>query len=340
MGPAVVAAPPRTGMRELFAGLVPTDVIDAYERLLATGGCAADQAPTVVGTALVDTLTSQGMAHILPHSPTDPAWLRPASPDLALQGVLASHQTQAARHAELLLDGQRRLAEAQARYGTPLNNHFPEHLVAVISDHTQISDLSAALPNTARQDWMTLENLATEMPLTTDFAAPPLPAARGMVRCRSIYPAAAMDDAVARRFIETCVEAGQQARLLPTVPIKMKLADHTTALLSLTPAGTSGVLIIRAPVIIATLRDYFELLWDRATPLNAPAHPTDGERLTGAQQKVLDLMAQGLADAAIARRAGISVTTVRRHMTAIMAKLSVTSRFAVGAAAQRRGWIG
>ena len=59
--------------------------------------------------------------------------------------------------------------------------------------------------------------------------------------------------------------------------------------------------------------------------------------LTGAQQKVLELMAQGLADAAIARRAGISLTTVRRHITAIMTKLNVTSRFAAGAAAQRRG---
>lgn len=120
----------------------------------------------------------------------------------------------------------------------------------------------------------------------------------------------------------------------------MKLADHTTAMLALTPTGIAGALIIRAPVIIATLRDYFELLWERATPLNAPAQAVDGERLTGAQQKVLTLMAQGLADAAIARRAGISVTTVRRHITAIMAKLSVTSRFAAGAAAQRRGWIG
>jgi DNA-binding NarL/FixJ family response regulator len=51
-------------------------------------------------------------------------------------------------------------------------------------------------------------------------------------------------------------------------------------------------------------------------------------------------MAEGLADAAIARRAGISVTTVRRHITVILARLGVAGRFAAGAAAQRRGWIG
>jgi DNA-binding CsgD family transcriptional regulator len=147
------------------------------------------------------------------------------------------------------------------------------------------------------------------------------------VRCRSIYAASAMDDPVARRIIGACAEAGEQARLLPAVPMKMKLADHTTALLPLTPTGTAGVLVVRAPVIIAALREYFELLWDRAAPLKAPRAAAPGVRLPPAQQKVLELMAEGLHDDAIARRAGISTTTVRRHITALMSRLGVSSRF-------------
>jgi DNA-binding NarL/FixJ family response regulator len=178
------------------------------------------------------------------------------------------------------------------------------------------------------------------MPLTEDFADPPLPAFGGRVRCRSIYGASAMDDPVARRIIQACADAGEQARLLPAVPMKMKLADHTTAMLPLTPTGTAGALVVRAPVIIGALREYFELLWERATPLR-PGRPTEpGGRLTPTQQAVLELMAQGLQDDAIARRAGISTTTVRRHISAIMNRLGVSSRFAAGAAAQRRGWIG
>ncbi|HYA52480.1 MAG TPA: hypothetical protein VEG33_15075 [Streptosporangiaceae bacterium] len=77
------------GIRGLFEGLVPGEVIDAYDRLLASNGCAKEQAEALVGDAgLVATLTEWGMAHFQPHSPADPAWLRPASPDLALQGVL------------------------------------------------------------------------------------------------------------------------------------------------------------------------------------------------------------------------------------------------------------
>jgi DNA-binding CsgD family transcriptional regulator len=328
-------------IRGLFDGLVPAEVIEAYDRLLATDGCAKDEAEALVGDpALVQALTERGMAHIQPHTPADPAWLRPATPDLALQGVMAGHQHRLARDQELLLDGSRRLAHAQARFGAGGNGRLPEHLVSVISDRAQISELSASLINSARQDWMTLENLHTDMPLTEDFAQQPLPASAGMVRCRSIYDASAMDDPVARRIIQRCSEAGEQARLLPTVPMKMKLADHTTAMLPLTPAGSVGAVVIRAPVIITALREYFEMLWQRATPLRARRMAQPSDRLTGAQQTVLELMAEGLHDDAIARRAGISTTTVRRHIAAIMERLDVTSRFAAGAAAQRRGWIG
>jgi len=241
---------------------------------------------------------------------------------------------------ELLVDGHRRLADAQARFGIGMNGRFPEHLVSVVSDRAQISELSAALANTARRDWMTLENLNTDMPVTDDFAQLPLPAYGGRVRCRSIYDAAAMEFPVARRVIQACADAGEQARLLPRVPMKMKLADSTTAMLPLTPAGTAGALVIRAPVIIAALREYFEMLWDRAAPLKPDRPAASAGRLTSAQQAVLELMAQGLNDGAIARRSGLSITTVRRHIVAIVSRLNVTSRFAAGAAAQRKGWIG
>jgi DNA-binding CsgD family transcriptional regulator len=337
----VADAAVRSSIRGLFDGLVPGEVIDAYDRLLASDGCAKDQAETMMGDAgLVAQLTRWGMAHIQPHSPANPAWLRPASPDLALQGVLAGHQSQLAQGQELLLDGHRRLADAQARFGIGVNGRLPEHLVSVVSDRAEISELSASLMNTARQDWMTLENLNTDMPLTDDFAQPPLAAFGSRVHCRSIYDAAAMEDPVGRRLIQACTDAGEEARLLPRIPMKMKLADQATAMLPLTPAGTAGALIIKAPVILAALREYFELLWERATPVGAPRVPATADRLTPAQQKVLELMAEGLHDDAIARRARISTTTVRRHITAIMTRLGVVSRFAAGAAAQRRGWIG
>ena len=326
----------------LFDGLLEPELVDAYARLRAHDGCPKEQAESLVGAHLVDALLQWGMAHVRPPTPADPAWLQPTSPDLALQAVLTGHQHRLVRDQQRLLDGQRRLPSAQAQFGGGMtgNGRFPEQLVSVVTDRGQISDLSASLVNTARQDWMTLENLATEMPLDQDFTQPPLPVADGQVRCRSIYAAGAMDDPAARQIIQTCAEAGEQARLLRNVPMKMKLADTSTAMLPLTPNGTAAALVIRAPVILTALREYFELLWERATPLGPERQAARGDRLPPGQQKILELMAQGLNDDAIARRLDISVVTVRRQITAIMRRLDVSSRFAAGAAAQRRGWIG
>ena len=111
-------------------------------------------------------------------------------------------------------------------------------------------------------------------------------------------------------------------------------------MLPLTATCMAGALVVRVPAIIGALRKYFELLWEGATPLGPQRYAGPGDRLTSAQRNMLELRARGLPDEVIAHRAGVSVTTVRRHMPAIMRRLGVTSRFAAGAAAQRRGWIG
>jgi DNA-binding NarL/FixJ family response regulator len=148
-----------------------------------------------------------------------------------------------------------------------------------------------------------------------------------------------MDDPAGRDLVRACAGAGEQARLLPEVTMKLKLADQAAALLPLTPAGTAGAVLVRAPVITVALREYFEMLWDKAAPVTPQRHAGAAGRLPVAQQMVLALMAEGLPDAAIARRSHLSITTVRRHIAALMKRLDVTSRFAAGAAAQRRGWI-
>jgi DNA-binding CsgD family transcriptional regulator len=339
----VVTPAERDTIRTLFDGLVPADLLAAYERLLATDGCPQDEAETFVGSQqLVEALTASGMAHLLAHSPAGPAWLQPATPELALHGVLVGLQSQALRHQERILAAAQRLAGAQAHPHLQPQSQGPsqEHLVQVVTGRAEIDRLSASLINMALIDWMVLENFGTGTPLTDDYAHQPLPAFAGRLRRRSIYATAVMDDPAGRRIVRACAGAGQQVRLLPRVPMTMKLADQTAALLPLTLSSTSAALLVRAPVVTAALSQYFGMLWDKATPVSAKRPAVAAERLPAAQQMVLAMMAEGLHDDAIARRAKLSVTTVRRHITAIMKRLDVTSRFAAGAAAQRRGWIG
>ncbi|MFJ2635212.1 hypothetical protein ACIO6U_25150 [Streptomyces sp. NPDC087422] len=81
--------------------------------------------------------------------------------------------------------------------------------------------------------------------------------------------------------------------------------------------------------------DYWQLCWQRAAPLNAPAEdPPAGE-----DRLMLSLLVGGLKDEAIARQLGWSIRTMRRRMSGLDGRLGVTNRFQAGAVATRRGWI-
>ena len=70
-------------------------------------------------------------------------------------------------------------------------------------------------------------------------------------------------------------------------------------------------------------------------PIRATAANPAG--LTGRQVEVLGLLAQGMTDAEIAARLSLSAKTVGHHVSALLAKLGVTSRRQAAAAAGRLG---
>ena len=73
-----------------------------------------------------------------------------------------------------------------------------------------------------------------------------------------------------------------------------------------------------------------------------PRHPEDNdvaEQLTAREREVLDLLAEGLPNKAIAARLGISDQTVKNHITSILKKLSVNDRTAAVVHALKHGWI-
>jgi DNA-binding NarL/FixJ family response regulator len=79
----------------------------------------------------------------------------------------------------------------------------------------------------------------------------------------------------------------------------------------------------------------------RATAMRASApEPVDaegGHGLTDREGDVLQALAEGLSNAAIAERLGISRSTVKFHLHAVFSKLDVRSRAEAVAAGIRRG---
>jgi DNA-binding NarL/FixJ family response regulator len=65
----------------------------------------------------------------------------------------------------------------------------------------------------------------------------------------------------------------------------------------------------------------------------------DSGRLTPREQEVLSLLAQGLGNAAIARKLVVTKRTVQNHVSNIYGKLGVTSRTEAALVAIGRGWV-
>ncbi len=70
-----------------------------------------------------------------------------------------------------------------------------------------------------------------------------------------------------------------------------------------------------------------------------PAAAADPTGLTGRQQEVLVLLAEGLSNADIAARLTVSAKTVDHHVSAVLGKLGVSSRGRAAAAARERGLL-
>lgn len=107
------------------------------------------------------------------------------------------------------------------------------------------------------------------------------------------------------------------------------LRDVETARLLAALAAVAEGLVVVEPALAAALRP--------AAGRPAPAAPLEG--LTARELEVLRLMAEGLANKAIAHRLGISEHTVKFHINAILGKLGVQSRTEAVVHATRLGLI-
>lgn len=154
-------------------------------------------------------------------------------------------------------------------------------------------------------------------------------------RSRAIYPVRILREAP--EVVQARAGAGEEVRLLPDLPTRMFLIGRTHAVLP-EPLGfvDEPRTLIRQQGVVEALLLYFELLWDRATPVpGLEDAPTRGEL----RRFLLEQLAAGEHDEQIARRLDLSLRTVRRRVADLMTELGADSRFQAGVEAARRGWI-
>ncbi|MEU9609258.1 LuxR family transcriptional regulator [Streptomyces sp. NPDC048057] len=143
-----------------------------------------------------------------------------------------------------------------------------------------------------------------------------------------------------RDVIEPCVQAGEQARTLPSVPVKLVIIDEAYALVSLSieQADVHNTMLVVQPCgLLSALVALFELSWQSAVPFPGRAARPGG--LPPADRRLLWLLAGGAGDDVIARELGVSRRTLFRRLQVLMARTGAANRFQLALQAQRNGWL-
>ncbi|GIF64288.1 transcriptional regulator [Asanoa ishikariensis] len=302
-----------------------------YEKLIATGGLSLTDNPELTGLPESRELIDKAFAR---ERHVGVAVLVAVEPIRAIDNAILVRQRQILDQYQGLLKLRDEMTSLQQLYAsTSRLAEEPTDLVRVITDRQEIGALSVELSLSAQQDVLSLETEHfTRAPDPRSVRALPADLVARGVRFRNIYSRAAMEIDGARQMLNASIAAGWLCRVYPSMPMKMVLVDERAALLPLGRTGMEGAILIQAPVVVAALRGYFELLWSRAVPVEGG--PAD---LSSEQGSVLRLVLTGMTDAAIARHLGVSERTVRRHVGALLTRFGVTNRVALAVAAVREG---
>lgn len=166
------------------------------------------------------------------------------------------------------------------------------------------------------------------------------------VALKTIYCEESLDWPGALGLIERFVEAGEQARFFPSIPMKMNIFDRRVALIPLAEEeGTiEGAIVVHSSHLLEALLALWETFWERAFPLSLGEKPTQASppgviELSADQARLVALLLAGSTSAAIARQMNVGLSTVERRIKYLMSALGVKTRFQVGYELARRGHV-
>ncbi|MEV7870047.1 helix-turn-helix transcriptional regulator [Streptomyces sp. NPDC088124] len=256
--------------------------------------------------------------------------LRAVDPRVAIRALVRRRETES----ELLAATAEEMATA---YEAGLLREEPTRLIEVASGEGAIAARLEELYARAEHEVCLFD--------TPPYLAPAAPQAhfqadllrRGIVS-RGIYAATALEDPKILSRALRMAELGEQARVSPSVPLKLLVVDGCRAMLPLTASATGGycAVVVWHSAVTEALQQLFELAWQQASPLGRPAG--DGE-LPEAERMLIRLLAAGMKDEAVARHLGVSLRTLRRRVSDLQERLGAASRFQLGARAAERGWV-
>ncbi|WP_328323065.1 MULTISPECIES: LuxR C-terminal-related transcriptional regulator [unclassified Streptomyces] len=267
----------------------------------------------------------------------DGVWL-PADPQVALGALLRRRRSELDRIRQSVDELSAEYREAQLR-------DDPARLTEVVrggtAQYARVQDLLAG----TESELLTLVGPPFLDPADDSLAPMERLLERG-VKCRAVHAAEVLAVDGGYRQARRLADLGERIRVLPSVPVKLVIADRRRALLPLSTHADrmmDSAVLVRQSALTEALVALFEELWERATPLGTGNSALPGgaaaTEAPARDEALLTLLAAGLKDEAIARQLHISERSLRRRISMLLGRLAVTSRFQAGAQAARRGWL-
>ncbi|WP_274918409.1 helix-turn-helix domain-containing protein [Streptomyces sp. WZ-12] len=306
----------------------------AYLAMLDAGPTTAKALARRLGQALAVTertltrLIHLGLASS--HGP-DGSGVAPIEPSLGL-GHLAN-----ARAAELQ---QAHLAamDAYRTYRRQVHPQATDHLVEVVTGQQIVERIMQV------EDAASTEVLRFDTPPWHTGGTPNPIEIRNLERgvaYRVVYSKSAVENGDYYACnIRPCIAAGEQARVLQSLPVKLAVFDQRLAIVSLAFGDAEvndSMLLVRPSSLLRALTGLFETSWRSAYPLHF------GERVPTAlrpvQRRILELLGSGITDESLAELLGISRRTLSRQLEQLNRAAGATTRFQLALYAARKGWI-
>jgi sugar-specific transcriptional regulator TrmB/DNA-binding CsgD family transcriptional regulator len=248
-------------------------------------------------------------------------------PSLALDRLLLQREEQ-------LRQARVHSQEVGERFREAAAGRDPAKLVEFVTGREQIIQRYDQLQRSARRELRAFERPPYQPGCDSDAELDLLDQG---VQVRVLFESTAADHSA--RF----VAAGGEARVLPTLPVKLLIVDDRLAVVPLqdaTDTPSSSNVIVHQSALLNALSGLFESLWRHALPLD-PAGSEVENGMPGpdpSERRILGLMNAGLPDEAIARHLGLSHRTLQRRIRDLMERLHAATRYQLGAQAAARGW--
>lgn len=286
----------------------------------------------------LDRLESLGL---LSRSPDDPPRLIPAPPEVAIEALVhrqREHLERARLYANRLMDLYRDGRNAECA------GDLVEY-VEVIRGREAVVQRFQQLQEAAEKDLVVFVKPPYVTPTETQARMEHRLLEEG-VRVRGLYERAGFETTGGYEYLSRFFDEGEEARVLPHVPMKLAIADRCLGLVPLAPdePGGEAAALVHPSGLLDALNVLADTLWEQAVPINGAAGAQEALTggvlpLTARDREVLQLLQAGLTDQAIARQLGLSERTVSRRVRRLMDKAGAETRFQLGWRAGVAGWL-